>query len=204
MKSRLFPALFAVVGLLLAGCFPESKNPLSSPATSRIDARIAGVYEQKKESEKQDSAYWHFHYRGAAAGQDQKPRVTTTIEIIGVSHPAESGLDGARYHAFATRLGGHDYLSFVEQKGGSAKKENYSFARYELNWRGDLHLWLLDTNSVAAAIKSGKLRGKVRTNQFGTDVLLTDTTANLAAFVAASDPAKLFGKKPMVFRRLAR
>lgn len=204
MKSRLIPALFAVASFLLAGCLPESMNPLSTPATSRIDSRIGGVYAQQKEGKMEDSAFWHFHYRGAPPGKNQQPRTTTKIEIVGVSHQSAGSLDGARYHAFATRLGGHDYLSFVEEKNDGAKKENYSFARYEVNWRGDLRLWLLDNEAIAAAVQSGKLRGKVRTTQYGKDVLLTDTTANLAAFMAASDPSTLFDKKPMVLRRLAR
>lgn len=204
MKSRLLPAILAVASLLLAGCLPESKNPLSTPTTSRIDSRIGGVYVQQKEGRKEDSAFWHFHYRGASPGKNQQPRTTTKIEIVGVSHQSEGGLDGARYYAFATRLGGHDYLSFVEEKNGSAKEGNYSFARYEVNWRGDLRLWLLDEDALAAAIKSGRLRGQVRTGKFTKDVLLTDTTVNLSAFVAASDPATLFRKTPLVLRRLAR
>ncbi len=204
MKIRLLAAALAVASLLLTGCLPESKNPLSTPATSRVDLRLNGVYAEQKDDKGADPAYWHFHYRGASAGKNQQPRVTTKIEIIGVSHQATGGLDGARYHAYATQLGGRDYLSFVEEKGNGATKENYSFARYEVNWRGDLRIWLLDNDAAAAAIQSGKLRGKVRTNRFGNDVLLTDTTARLAAFLAASDPALLFAKKPLVFHRIAR
>lgn len=203
MKNRLFAAALAFAGFLLTGCLPESKNPLSTPATSRVDLRLNGVYAEQKEEKGADPAYWHFHYRGASAGKDQQPRVTTKVEIIGVSHQATGGLDGARYHAYATRLGDRDYLSFVEEKKNGTT-ENYSFARYEVNWRGDLRLWLLDNDAVAAAIKSGKLRGQVRTSRFGTDVLLSESTARLAAFVAAHDPALLFTKKPLVFRRIAR
>ena len=36
------------------------------------------------------------------------------------------------------------------------------------------------------------------------DIHLTDSTEHLAAFVAASDPVKLFGGKPLVLYRLAR
>ena len=207
MNTQFLPTLLTTASLLLAGCLPESKNPLSTPATSRVDSRIEGVYVQRKEKSDEDPSYWHFHYRGASPGADKRARLTPWIEILGVSHEKQRGLDTAHYRALATHLGGYDYLSFIDldPNGGLIGDKNYSFARYEVNWRGDLRIWLVDTDALADAVKAGKLRGKVRrSNGRITSVLLTDTTARLAAFVAASDPARLFGKEPMVFRRLAR
>lgn len=206
MNSRILPAWLAVVSLLLAGCLPESKNPLSTAATSTIDARLEGVYAQRQEKSDDAPAYWHFHYRGTKPGTDQSPGRTPWIEILGVSHEKASGLDIAHYRALATHLGGHDYLSFVDLGADGARKSrgHYSFARYEVNWRGDLRIWFADNSALAAAIKSGQLRGQVKVSKYATDVLLTDTTAHLAAYFAATDPAKLFSAKPMVFRRVAR
>ena len=205
MNLRFIPIVIAAGGFLLAGCLPESKNPLSTPATSRVDSRIEGVYEQRKEKASGASGYWHFHYRGAKPGPDKRARVTTWIEMLSVAHEAQSGLTTTSYRALATRLGGRDYLSFVEvdSDGMTRNGQNYRLARYDFSWTGDLRIWDLDNEAMAAAITSGKLRGKVTIRKNSKDVLITDTTPRLAAFVATSDPAKLFSKKPIVFQRLA-
>jgi hypothetical protein len=206
MNSRILPILLAAASFLLGACVPESINPLSTPATSRIDSRIEGVYAPRKETSDKSAAYWHFHYRGAKPGADKRARVTTWIEMLSVAHEAESGIETTRHRALATRLGGRDYLSFVkvDSDGMAGKGQNYRLARYDFNWRGDLRIWDLDDEAIAAAITSGKLRGKVKVGKNSKEVLITDTTPRLAAFVAAGDPAKLFNKEPMVFRRVAR
>jgi hypothetical protein len=85
------------------------------------------------------------------------------------------------------------------------KSLRYGFARYEVNWRGDLHIWLAKENAFGAAVEAGKLRGKVRPGKYSCGVELADTTERLAAFVAAENPKDLFGGKPdWVLRRIAR
>ena len=199
--------LLAAACLFFAGCLPESINPLSTPAASFIDPRFEGVYQEvrKDKDAKDGSAFWHFHYRGASDTAKGVRRSTTQLEIIGIGHKPKGGLDIARYKALATKIAGHDYLSFMELPPDGAKKSplTYSFARYEVTWRGDLRIWLANESAFAAAVKAGKLRGKVTTSKFSDSVTLTDTTAHLAAFIAAGDPGKLFDSEPMTFRRLS-
>ena len=205
MKIHILPPFLAAACLLFTGCLPESVNPLSPPATSLIDARFEGVYQQI-DKDNAERGYWHFHYRGASDSAQGAHRSTTQLEILGVGHELKSGLDTTRYHALATRIAGNDYLSFIElPKDGSKKPSaHYGFARYEVSWRGDLRLWLANESAFVSAVKAGQLRGKVTTSKFSDSVLLTDTTAHLAAFIAAGDPRKLFSEEPMTFRRLAR
>ena len=199
--------IFATACLLLTGCLPESINPLSTPATSAIDPRFEGVYQEvrKDKDAKDGSGFWHFHYRGADDSAKGVRRSTTQLEIVGIGHEPKGGLDIGRYQALATKIAGHDYLSFIELPSGGAKKSplTYSFARYEVTWRGDLRIWLANESAFVAAVKTGQLRGKVTTSKFSDSVTLTDTTANLAAFIAAGDPGKLFDTEPMTFRRLS-
>ncbi len=64
----------------------------------------------------------------------------------------------------------------------------------------------MNNNAFAEAVETGKLHGtvkRVRYDKEGTDVLLTDSTQRLAAFIAAGDPAKLFGGKPIILHHLA-
>ena len=205
MNTRLFPALLAAT-LLFAGCLPVSKNPLSTPANSTVDSRLEGIYSQRREKKDDELGGWHFHYRGAKAGPNGQPRTTPWLEVLGVEHVKDGGLKGEAYRALTTHIGAHDYLSFFELGAGAGKGKAalYSFARYEVNWAGDLRVWTANSEAFAEAIKSGKLRGTVKRHKMGDDVVLTDSTENLAAFVKASDSARLFGGEPMIFHRLAR
>ena len=77
MNARFFPALIAVATVLLAGCLPESKNPLSTPANSTIDRRLEGLYVQRRDKSSDNLGGWHFHYRGAKAGTDGRSHTNT-------------------------------------------------------------------------------------------------------------------------------
>ncbi len=116
MNARLLPALLAAATLLLAGCLPESKNPLSTPATSAIDSRLEGIYVQRREKKDDDLAGWHFHYRGTKVGSNGEARSTPWLEVLNVEHVKDGGLKGDAYRALTTHLGGHDYLSFFETR----------------------------------------------------------------------------------------
>ena len=204
-SPHLLSACLAAACLLFAGCVPESINPLSTPATSSIDPRFEGVYQEvRKDKDAQDgSGFWHFHYRGASDTAKGVRRSTTQLEIVGIGHEPKGGLDIGRYKALATKIAGQDYLSFIAlSEDGKKSAATYSFARYEVTWRGDLRIWLANESAFVAAVKVGKLRGKVTSSKFSNSVTLTDTTAHLAAFLAAGDPGKLFDTEPMTFRRL--
>ncbi|EDY18141.1 hypothetical protein CfE428DRAFT_4277 [Chthoniobacter flavus Ellin428] len=204
MNIRLVPALLAAASLLLASCLPESKNPLSTPSTSTVDGRLGGVYVQKREKKDDDLSTWHFHYR--ETNVRGRISVTPWLEVLNLEHRRGDGLKGTTYRALTTHLGVHDYISFMEV-GDAVSKDHaslYGFARYEVNWSGDIQVWFANSDFLAQAIKSGKLHGTVRSDSTGKNVLLTDSTERLAAFVAASDPARLFGGKPLIFYRLTR
>ncbi|MDR3406820.1 MAG: hypothetical protein P4L99_30325 [Chthoniobacter sp.] len=206
MNIRLLPTLLAAATLLFAGCLPESKNPLSTPKTSTIDSRLEGVYVARREKKDDDLDSWHFHYRGAKAGANGQARTTPWLQVLDIEHRKDGGLKGNAYRVLTTHLGGNDYMSFIElgSEGGKETAALYSFARYEVSWTGEVRVWLVNSGALAKAIKSGKLRGTVKSHKYGEDVRLTDSTKHLAAFVAASDPATLFGGKPLVLHRLAR
>jgi hypothetical protein len=192
--------------LLLASCLPESKNPLSSPSASRIDRRLEGVYAPRGKDSDDGEEYWHFHYRGVrTASSHDAPRTTPWLEVMSVQSLKDGGLKTQRYEALTTAIGGRDYMSFIEipTSGAKTKSLPYKFARYEVNWRGDVRIWIAGDKAFAAAIKAGKLRGTVTHGKIVDAVEITDTTERLAAFIAASDPKVLFGGDSMVLRRTA-
>lgn len=200
MNFRLLSSLLAAASLLLAGCLPESKNPLSTPAHSTIDPRLEGVYGGATKRKGEDLEAMHFHYRGIKVND----RVLTTpwLEVLDITHEKAGSLKAGAYHVLTTRIDGHDYMSFQDLSKGM--KAPYSFARYEFTWTGTLRIWLINSDAVANAIKAGKLRGKVKTRNYVTSISITDSTEHLVAFVRASDPKKLFAGKPMVLERITK
>lgn len=200
MNIRLLPMILAGVSLLLAGCLPESKNPLSTPANSTVDHRLEGVYAPRKDNKNDDLSDMHFHYRGIKV--NGQARSTPWLEVLEVTHQKDGSMKAQAYHVLTTHIGGQDYMSFQELGKGDGKA-TYSFARYEFSWNGTLRVWLINSDAVAAAIKARKLHGTVKTHKYSKDITITDSTKRLAAFVKASDPAKLFEGKPMVLHRIA-
>ncbi len=193
---RLLSIFIAVAAALLLGaCLPESIHPLSSPTASVIDPRSGALDLHRSEDRADGPIYWHFHFRAD----------TRWLEISSVDHRKDGKLVSTHIEALAMELGGHKYFSFREVPESRAKKpRTYSFARYEVDWRGDLLVWLIDRKALATAIRSGELRGKVTPGKFGDHIELTDSSSRLAVFVAASDPKTLFGGQPLTLRRLAR
>ena len=204
MNIRFVPAFLAAASLFLASCLPESKNPLSTPSTSTVDGRLGGLYVQKREKKDDDLSTWHFHYR--EVNVHGRISVTPWLEVLNVEHRRGNGLKENAYRALTTHIGTQDYLSFIEigSDANKGKTSLYGFARYEVNWSGDIQVWFANSDVLAQAVKSGKLRGTVKSDSAGKNVWLTDSTERLASFVAASDPAKLFSGKPLIFYRLTR
>lgn len=188
----------ATVCVFIAGCYPESTNPLSGPAASLFDERLPGVYEQRDAEEK---TFWHFRYRVVPVKGQAEDESIPRLEVVRVGHlKSNGGLETDRFDALATRIGSRNYFSFIELKDGSGKAPpvTYGLARYEVNWLGEVRVWMASKTAFAEAVKSGQLKGKVA----GDSVALTDSTERLAAFVAAADPKKLFNGEPLVLGRL--
>ena len=203
MNTRHVSLLLALACLFFAGCLVESKNPLSPPSASLFDPQLEGDYRQR---DKDEVGFWHFRYRREDRGKGREHDVTPWIDVLSVGHSKDGNLERSAYKILATQIAGRNYLSFISlpDDGSKTRAVRYSFARYEVNWRGDLRIWLASESAFVAAVKAGKLRGKVTPGKFGDSVELTDTTAHLAAFIAAGDPHALFDGKPMVLVRLAR
>ncbi len=186
--------LLAIAALLLAGCLPESKNPISSPAETFNDPRLEGLWEYRAE----DGSRTYYHIRWHSEG-DAK-----WLDIVGVAHRVKNGLDAGGYRALPARIGANTFLSFKEVSLSDRANQgrNYSFARYDFNWRGDLRIRLAGESALAAAIRSGALRGKLTETRFGTDVRITDSSARIAGFLGRTDADAVFDGDPMLFRKV--
>lgn len=203
MNTRHIATLLAIACLFLTGCLVESKNPLSSPAASLYDPHLEGAYRQ---TDKDETSFWLIRHRREDRGKNKEPGISPWIDVATVGCSKNGSLERSGYKMLATQIAGRKYLSFISlpDDGSKERKVSYNFARYEVNWRGELRIWLAAEAPFVAAVKAGKLRGKVIPRKIADSVELTDTTARIAAFIAAGDPGTLFGDKPLVLRRSAR
>lgn len=186
-----------VLCALLAACIPESKNPLSPPNGAAADPRLEGVWAMTKDGE---TAYVHIHRRNEKGHSLVSTSGGEWTDITLVSHEKTSGIEVAHFTMFPTRLGRSAFMNLRGIEDGKVSK-TYTLARYEVTWLGKLKIWLMSESLAADAVRSGKLRGKVKR---GTDVEITDTTERLAAFVASADHAKLFPDLYDEYRRIAK
>lgn len=166
--------------LTLTGCLPVSQNPLSSPENAGTDPRLVGVWYGKSG---EDEIFLHF-IQGAV------------LQVVEVDHEKKGGAHTTLYNVFVTVLGEQHYLNIRE-----GKNKPYYLAHYQLK-EGVLKISLMSDNSLAKAIKAGKLKGTVTGKPEDLDVTITDTTERLAGFVKKSETEKLFDQKFGTFKKV--
>ena len=193
--------------LLLASC-DGSKHPLSDPLAAKPDARLAGIW--RLQGGEGEVTYYHV---GAAGGTLS----SGVMRIVGVKHRKSGAVEpDGEFLTFPTFLSEHAYLNCVadmqqdhfrslEEKGWK-DVERYCFLKYKVE--GDsILLWAWDRDAARCAVESGKVKGEVT---YGEDrqgkktlhnVVLTDTTDNLARFVASAGDG-LFSKEALRLERV--
>jgi hypothetical protein len=207
MNMRRFVSLLflAAACLLMAGC--DSKNPLSDPTQSKPDPRLAGLWRAK------DPNGGVEYYHVGRAGEKLPESV---MEVVAVTHQKDGQLkDPAVMLMFPTVLGktaflnvGIDGSSHQQSAVDCLKQEGwkpgvleiYSILKYCIE--GDtLLLWTMAEDAKEQAITSGKIKGDVPEKGKIGSSHFTDTTENVARFVAAAGDG-LFEKEPMRLERV--
>jgi hypothetical protein len=207
MKTARIPGLLSLAALclLLTSCF-DSKVPLSDPGDSKPDQRLADVWRLRNDDG--SVTYYHIGHPG-----DSLPQ--SVMRVIGIQHTTdgEIKLEG-QLLIFPTTIGEKAYLNvadgedkqikLVEEKGWTPETvSSYWIFMYEIT--GDtLKIWTMDREAKETAIKSGKVKGKIEEDKekFAvTTVIFTDTTENLAKFVAEAGD-DLFSKDAVRLERV--
>ncbi len=195
--NKLQKSMLLILGMLcpvLASCV-DSDNPLSDPKQATVDRGLLGVWrEQTKDNE---VSYYHVGLAG-----EKFPAGMLRVKIIKHNENGELPRpDNDDLLVFATTLENNHYLNLtilapdkIKTMGESPWKpslaEAYFLYKYEL--QGDtLGIACMDPEQKEEAIKTGKIKGTIE----GDKVRITDTMENLARFVAAAGPKKLFFSK---------
>ena len=201
MKSLFF--IGVAVCLLASGC--DSKNPLSDPLKSKADERLVGIWQGRGDDGGVfDDGEWFYHVGHAG---DNFPACMMRVVMIqhqkgGVEPPGELLM-------FPSVLGRKTYLNIVvgldnklvkslDEKGWKAADvDSYQLYKYQLD--GDtLVLYGMDNGAKKKAINSGKIKGTEGNGSYR----LTDTTENLARFIAEAGDDLWNMRKPTKLQRV--
>jgi hypothetical protein len=192
---RLLPRLGILLALGplvlgLAACIPESQNPAGDPAKATTEAALYGLWQADWEDGR-----LFLHLLDAGHGM---------VDVFVINHKKGGAGEADHYQGFVSSVGQRRIASLQlvdsggEDSGGPA---TYVFLAYQLDDKGRLDVHFFDDKPFIAAVTAGKLQGQVTGQGDSQTVLLTDETAKLVAFIAATDDATLYGKD-LLFRRL--
>lgn len=198
MKRLLF--LGASVCLLASGCV-DSENPLSDPETAKPDERLAGIW---RAVEKDSVTYYHVGQAG-----DQFPK--GVMRMVLVAHK-KGQVTTLEFLVFPTTLGNRSYLNILclDVKGRRESLEedhNWSvqtdYTIYQYRVDGDkLSAWPMDAKAKTKAIKDGKIKGRLETNEKMSESTFIDTTENLARFFTEAGDSLFSSEKPLQLERV--
>ena len=194
--------LIAACSLLLTSCF-DTKNPLSDPQKSKPDDRLSGVWRFRGDNGEMN--YYHIGHAG-----EKLP--ASVMRVFFVQHMPDGKMQSGELLVFPTSLGDKTYLNaaeakpsqlaLLEEKGWTDETINkYLILRYQIT--GDvLTLQLIDQEAKKRAVEAGTIKGVIEKDRDGnTRVHFTDTTENLAKFVAEAGD-DLFSKDVLRLERV--
>jgi hypothetical protein len=199
MKSRIILALATC--LVASGC-DDTKNPLSDPQTSKADERLLGVW---REPVTDVERYYHVGHAG-------KKYPSSVLRVVAVTHRNGIVETPEELLAFPTVIGDKTFLNLVfdpdkkliklmDEKGWKAGEvDHYKFLKYQVD--GDsLLIYQIDEHAKAKAIENGRIKGvPSRSNP---NAPFTDTTENVARFVAETGDNLWITKEPVRYERVS-
>ena len=194
--------LLAATCLLLTSCF-NSESPLSDPAQSKADERLAGAWRLRNDDGSVND------YRFARAGGRLSASV---MRVTGSSRKPDGTTEQFEpLLVFPTTIGDKTYLNvcdgrepqvkLLEEKGWTARTvSDYSIFRYQVT-ADTLAVQWMDGEAKKRAVEAGKIKGKIEKDQDGNSrAHFTDTAENLTKFIAAAGD-DLFSKDVLKLER---
>lgn len=177
--TRLFRwALAAGLSVSIAACVPEFETALSEGPAA--DPAVIGTW------------------NAAADGDDEFMVIEVTPQGEGVAVVLRDPKGSEEQLAFNGRtaaVNGVRYVSLTpadsEKLGAGETKVGYLLFRYEVAGEA-IKVWGLDTQAVARAVESGKLKGTVTGSGTDTQPKIAATSAEVAAFLSTDEGQAAF------------
>lgn len=184
--------------LLLAACFPPVTEHPVGKATAKPDDDLVGLWKATmNEGDSGDNqAYFHFVRKGDG---------TLTVVIVSAKTKGDGDMMGAR--VTATRIGDNRFLNATllpmdrEDKDAEEQPPGTIPVLYKFDGSRHLTLYLMNEDATKAAIKAGKINGKVEPGQFG-DATITADQPELDAFMGSTAGLTLFSDKFATMTRM--
>ena len=170
------------VAALLAGCLPESEQPIAAADPAKNDARLWGSWLSEEED-----GYMVAH---VFATEDDK------LSISLAEHGVEGFGEIDTYDAHVTNLPSGDYLNVVV----TGSEAGYLIGKYQFDGTDAVSVWFPGNAALEQAVKSGKLAGTTKMEGGMTDVRITATSEQWQEFLA-KPPAGFFDE-PISFERV--
>jgi len=172
--------------LVAGACYPMTGQPVGSTGAMTPDTRLIGTWKGRVGNDEDDGqVYVHFLARDEATIEAMMVRPTQGDENGGWSNFAiTTGKVGSR-----TYLNGAWLLDDGKPLDDAPPGTTPLYYRFEPG--GRLRMFALDSDMVAAAVKSGEIAGTVKEGWIP-EIHVTADSAALDAFIAAHDPQALF------------
>ena len=194
MRRIVFVLMLVMLAALpVAGCLPESRNPVGPLVNAIEDERLFGVWFVRFEDE---NIVLHIL-------KDRDRR----FDLAVVSHRADGAGAIDLYQGYVSAAGDRRFISLQSSEDSGADisnpELNYLIASYELDGNERLTVRFLTEQPLVDAIAAGRLAGEVTDNgdELTRSVLLTSDSEQLSAYLAAGDPALILDDA-LVFQRL--
>ena len=191
MKIR--PSLWFILALFAVSCGVESEQPLSDPAQSQPDSRLAGVwYDIDHDTPKQ---FLH------VVKQDK-----AWMDLVLLGHN-KKGAELSHFRGFPTPTKERDYLNItgVEQRQDQTPAANrYLILQYVFSGPDTVSFWILEKGPMEKAIGQGQLQGRMEKGDKEEDevLVLSDSGPQLLRYLQEHEADELFDHFA-TFRRLS-
>lgn len=183
MRKLLLMAACLLCAGIFQGCTVDCQHPLSDPDAKRVDERLLGTWRWMDEPW---TCYLHIEKGAKDKGAD----------FLFVQTKPGYGIRSWYGSLFTTDLGNHSFASIKPISGdGKELSKAYDFyliVYYKIDKEGRLTWSLADPSAFAEAVNARKVKGQVNSAGPDTQVLLSASTQELAAFLKESEPKKLF------------
>ena len=180
--------------LMMTACLPvTSTSPIGATAGYKADPQLTGMWKSQA-GDSGSIGYFTFF-----------PQKDGSFKVILLDPPAPG--DSGSWMGFeihAARLGSYQYMDVRETDDGG-KPPDPRLAHvpvfYHVGENGSLVLYLMDEDAAKAAIKAGKISGRVESGDFG-DVTLAAAPAALDALLGTTAGRALFTKPFATLQRV--
>ena len=164
--------------LLLAGCLPESVNPVTPPEAGLDAPELVGLWR----SDQEDATLYVHVLRGDGPA----------LKIVAVGHDDDGTGSADFYVGHVSQVGARRYLNLRAADAPPDESPSYLIFGYEPGDDEGVTVLFLSADTLARAVTEGRLAGEVTRSSMGPTVRLTGSGEEIAAYLNETEPKQLF------------